>query len=237
MTATPKNVMIVEDEVVTQRFLKDVLAELGINVTGCVNSGEKILELLKTVQCDMILVDINIKGSLDGLRLAKRILDSYDVCIIFITAYSDKHTVDEATELSPYGFIVKPFTISEIEIAIKIGYKRFLMYQKHQKKHQTYQKTNDILINDDLCYSIETSTLFDNDEPIYLSKQQIKLIETLCMNLNNIVSNEIICIEVWGEKKIRNTSLRTLVYNIRKSVPSLPLVTYSKTGYMLKSNI
>ena len=237
MSLKPKNVMIVEDEVVTQRFLKDVLADLHVNVTGCVNSGEKILELLRTVQCDMILVDINIKGSLDGLRLAKRILDSYDVCIIFITAYSDKHTVDEAIELSPYGFIVKPFTKDEIEIAIKIGYKRFILYQKHQKQYYKSQKTDDVIFNAHLRYSLETSTLFYNDEALYLSKQQTKFIEFLCHNLNNVVSNEIICLEIWGERKIRNTSLRTLVYNIRKITPSLPLITYSKTGYMLKSNI
>ena len=232
----PKNIMIVEDEVITQRYLKDILAKYDVNITGCFDTGKDALDALERTSCDLILVDINLKGAMDGLRLSKHILDKYTTCIVFITAYSDNRTLEEALELSPYGFVVKPFSPNEIEVAIQIAYKRYLIYQEKSKKVLAESDNNFIVINEYLKYSLVKTTLFEKDEAIHLSMRQTKLIGLLCQNINNVVPNEIIVEEVWGNKIVRNTSLRTLVYNIRKLVPSLSLISHSKLGYMIKSD-
>ena len=235
MSTKPKSVMIVEDEVLTQRYLKDVLAEQAIPVSAAVDNGEDALKYLEKGYCDLILMDINIKGPLDGLRLAKRILREHDVCIIFITAYSDENTLEEAVELSPYGFIVKPFDPDDIKIAIQIGYKRFHVY-KSEKETKREKGSHTIVISENLTYHISNKILLENDMPLSLSARQSNLVDILARNINNVVSSELIISEVWGEGNASDVSLRTLVYGLRKQLPSLPLVTYSKMGYMLKSD-
>ena len=237
MSKKPENILIVEDEIVTQRYLKDILAEQGI-ATGVIDNGEDALAHLEKEHCDLILMDINIKGPLDGLRLAKRILGEQDICIIFITAYSDENTLDEAVELSPYGFIVKPFDPDDINIAIQIGYKRFLVHQSEKKKHREKEGGREkdvIVISESLTYNSVSKLLLENDVPVDLSARQLDLIEMLAQNINNVVSKEMIISRIWEETQANEISLRSLIYSIRRKIPSLPLVTYSKIGYLLKS--
>lgn len=233
----PKNIMIVEDEVITQRYLKDILAKNNVAVSGCFDNGEDALDALESTSCELALVDINLKGAMDGLRLAKHMLDKYKICIVFITAYSDSRTLEEALELSPYGFVVKPFSPNEVEIAIQIAYKRFLMYQEKSLQRPITLDNDFLVITEQLKYSFTKLTLFESDEPVRLSMRQTKLIGLLCRNIDHIVSNEVIVLEVWGDKIVSNTSLRTLVYNIRQLVPGLSLITHSKLGYMIKSHV
>ena len=235
MLTKPKSVMIVEDEMLTQRYLKDVLAEQEIAVSATVDNGKDALTYLEKGYCDLILMDINIKGPLDGLRLAKRILRQYNVCIIFITAYSDEYTLSEAIELSPYGFIVKPFDPDDIKIAIKIGYKRFVVYQS-EKEMLNKEENKSIVISEQLTYNIPNKILLKNDMPINLSARQLDLIDILITNINHVVSKETIILNVWGGVDVHDMSLRSLIYGLRKKLPSLPIVTYSKIGYMLKSD-
>jgi len=238
MSTKPKSVMIVEDEMMTQRYLKDILAEQKITVSTAVDNGTDALTYLEKNYCDLILMDINIKGSLDGLRLAKRILKKHDICIIFITAFSDDDTIEEAVELSPYGFIVKPFDPDDVNIAIQIGYKRFHVYQSEKEiKHKSGFKEESklIAISRHLTYDSLNKTLLENNIPLSLSARQLDLVDLLTKNINNVVSKETIIINVWGDVSVSDFSLRSLIYGLRKQIPSLPLVTYSKIGYMLKS--
>jgi len=234
MSVKPKSVMIVEDEVITQRYIKDVLTEQGIIVSVVVDNSEDALKYLEDTSCDLILMDININGPMDGLRLAKHILRKHDVCIIFITAYSDENTLEEALELAPYGFIIKPFTPNDINAMIKIGYKRFLISRSSPQKNKIKEK--EIAITANLIYDSSREILFDDGIPVNLPARQLELMGVLAKNINSVVSNEFIISEVWGNQNASETSLRALVYGLRKILPSITLVTYSKMGYMLKSD-
>ncbi len=108
--ALPKNIVIVEDEVITQRHLQDILSQHQVNVSGCFDNAADTIEALDHIVCDMILMDINIKGPVDGIQLAKKILETQPLPIIFITAHNDDATLEELLELAPYGFISKPFS-------------------------------------------------------------------------------------------------------------------------------
>jgi DNA-binding response OmpR family regulator len=226
----PKNIMIVEDEAITQRYLKDILAQYEINVIGCFDNAVHVREALKTTSCDMILMDINIKGSMDGIQLVREILNTYTLPVVFITAYSDEETLEEVLELSPYGFIVKPFSSKEIYVTLKVAYKRFLTDEE-----RSYDADADkyIVINEQYTFSLQTSMLYYRNEIVKLNFKQNKFIEVLVENLNNTVPFEVLVPTIWGTDSIANSTLRTLVYTIRKITPDLPLHSYSKKGYYL----
>ena len=229
---TPKNVLIVEDESITARYIEGVLTQLGVLKITIAVSATEALELITHTKFDLILMDINIKGPMDGIQVAKAVLDHHAIPIIFITAYTDKETLDSIYELVPYGFIRKPFTPKDLEIAVSIGYSRFKL---EQNQTQTI-KTNKVKLASEFYYCLDGQQLLKNGECFILNNKQSKLLYILVKNQNSNVSHEQLTQSVWENKPPpSDSSLRTLVYSIRKIAPALTLITSSKNGYMIQS--
>ena len=231
----PQNIVIVEDEVITQRYIEDILANNQVNVSGCFDNATDTFEALKSISCDMILMDINIKGFMDGIQLARKILESYTIPIVFITAHNDDATLEELLELAPYGFISKPFSSKEIITTLKIAYRRYLIHSK-VTNIQVNGESTDIVINEYYTYSQNLSALYYDGQVIKLNNKQCQLIEILSRNINHIVEYDMLISYLWNDNTVADSTLRTLVYSIRKLLPDLPIVSHSKIGYSLQSS-
>lgn len=233
----PSNMVIVEDEMMAQRYLKDILSNLGIGNVEAFTNASDALEWLALAKCDMLLADINLKGSMDGIQMAKEVVEKYDIPIIFITAYSDSTTLNEALSISPFGYIVKPFSQSDIELQIRVGYQKFLQYKSQIENNHTVttESLRIIRINDILEFSLVNNTLYKNGKQIYLPHKQNELVATLCKNMNTIVSYEQLEYILWKDESHASSALRTLVYAIRNALPELQIISHSKTGYSIKS--
>lgn len=237
MTELPQNVLIIEDEAITQRYLKDILGQYNLNSIDCYDNAKEALAHIKTKNYDMILMDINIKGSMDGIQLSREILRTRTIPIIFITAHSDSETFQEVLELSPYGFIAKPFSSQDVEVALQLAHKRFLA---HKEKVQTehVEETIDIIeITEHYTYSKTENTLYFDDKPVKLNAKQTILIEILSANLNNSVDYDTLIMALWENDYIADSALRTLVYSVRKLLPDLPISSHSKVGYSLNRDM
>jgi DNA-binding response OmpR family regulator len=232
----PQSVMIVEDELVTQLALKSILFDLNVEVKGCYDNAKETLLALKEVDCDMLLLDIDIKGAMDGIQLARKILQNKEVAIIFITSHDDEETVDEVLELAPYGFISKPFSAKEITVALQIAYKR---YTTHSKVFYTEadKVQRDIILDESYTYSKQFSELYKNGVSVKLNPKQRKLLALLVDNINHTVSYDVLVSAIWGIDTISASGLRTLVYSLRKTVPELNIHSHSKIGYALQAEI
>jgi len=233
----PKNVVIVEDEVITQRYLKDIFESFGIQVSACVDNASETLEILKKVQCDLLFMDINIKGPMDGIQLARHILKLRDIPIIFITAHNDDETVEELLELAPYGFIGKPFSSRDIMVTLKVAYKRYRTHVESMIKVEDKALKSDLFINARYRYSREEDILYNNGAPVKLNHKQSRLLHILIKNSNKTVACNTLVFDLWGEASIAQSALRTLVYSLRKTLPDFPIVSHSKMGYMLQTDI
>jgi len=231
----PQNIVIVEDEVITQRYLQDIFAQVDVNVSACFDNAADTIEALKNIDCDMILMDINIKGPVDGIQLSKKILETYTLPIVFITAHNDDATLEELLELAPYGFIGKPFSSKEILVTLKIAYKRYLIHTEASSV-KTSDESSDIIINEYYYYSGDLSVLHYDGKPVKLNKKQSKLIEILARNVNHTVSYDVLIGELWEDDSVADSTLRTLVYSVRKLLPDLPIVSHSKVGYSLQGS-
>jgi len=232
----PKKILIVEDEVITQRFLQDIFSQYDTSVVGCFDNAGDVLTHIKELACDMILMDINIKGPVDGIQLARKILEKHDLPIVFITAHNDDETLEETLELSPYGFICKPFTSKDVVVTIQIAYKRYLAHTKVlDTQSATTVNIQDIVISEKYKYIQSVSQLYKENTPIDLTKNQGALIKILVQHVNQTVSYETLVSSIWGDGQIADSALRTLVYSLRKLLPDLPIVSHSKVGYALES--
>jgi DNA-binding response OmpR family regulator len=226
----PHKVLVVEDELITQRYIKNILREFQVNDVVCFNSADGVIDALEEVDYEMVLMDINIRGAIDGIALAKEILNHKQIPIIFITAYNDDETLDEVLEISPFGFLSKPFNSKDLITIVKIAYHRFLDCQK--KKHS--QNQTNVSISSQYSFTLIEKQLFYNDKMVDLNTKQKLLIELLVKNINNVVSFETLEFNIWQDEEVSRSSLRTLVYSIRKLLPNFPLKTYSKKGYYIQ---
>ncbi len=104
------NIMIVEDEGLVAMELKEELLHLGYDVSCTTDSGEEAMKNLLEAKPDLILMDIQLRGCIDGIQTAKQIFSEYRIPIIYLTALSDEKTLSRACESEPYGFLVKPFS-------------------------------------------------------------------------------------------------------------------------------
>ena len=114
-----ETILIVEDEGLIALHLTELLEKAGYRTTGPAYSGEMVLrDFEKSSLPDLILMDIALAGRLDGIQTARRIRERYPIPIIFLTAYSSQSRIDEAKEVSPFGYLMKPVMEDELFSAI-----------------------------------------------------------------------------------------------------------------------
>jgi PAS domain S-box-containing protein len=111
----------VEDESIVAMNICDRLRDLGYEVAGVVSTGADALKIAEELDPDLVLMDIVLKGDMDGVATAEKIRNTFDIPVIFLTAYSDNDTLKRAKITEPYGYILKPFEQRELLIAIEIA--------------------------------------------------------------------------------------------------------------------
>ena len=115
------NILVVEDESIVAKDIQVCLRKLGYDVVGVVSSGEEAVEKAEEFDLDLIMMDIMLKGEMSGIEAAEIIRKKKSIPVIFLTAYTDRNTVDKAKETEPFGYIIKPFKEIDIQTAIEIA--------------------------------------------------------------------------------------------------------------------
>jgi PAS domain S-box-containing protein len=114
-------ILIVEDESIVALDMRNQLTELGYEIVGMAASGEDAIASAVGSQPDLVLMDIRLKGEMDGVEAAARIRSVCDIPIIFITAYADEKTLARAKVTQAFGYILKPFQGREVLISIEMA--------------------------------------------------------------------------------------------------------------------
>ncbi len=123
-SAKSVNVMLVEDERVVAFDLKNQLQSLGYHVVAMVGSGEQAVQSAATTTPDLVLMDINLAGPMDGVEAARQIQAQQQIPIIYLTAYAEDDTLGRALSSRPFGYLVKPWDIRELHASIQMALAR-----------------------------------------------------------------------------------------------------------------
>ena len=118
------SVLIIEDNPITAQDLSEILQENDMEVMGIQNSAEGALKVIETNPPDVLLVDIKLKGQMSGIDLVNDIRHKYELPIVYLTANSDKETVNKALETQPASFLTKPFEDRDVLIAVELAFKK-----------------------------------------------------------------------------------------------------------------
>ncbi|AKB84494.1 response regulator [Methanococcoides methylutens] len=104
-----KKIVVVEDELIVGMMIKLKLEKMGYTVAGIASRGKDAISMVKSIQPSLILMDIRLKGGIDGIDTAKMIRKAYSIPIVFITADSSKETRERADLVGHQGYLTKPF--------------------------------------------------------------------------------------------------------------------------------
>ncbi|KWT85549.1 ATP-binding protein [Candidatus Magnetominusculus xianensis] len=149
-----KSILIVDDEVVVSLEIKKLLQGWGYKVCGTVGTGEDALNKIEEAMPDLVLMDINLRGGIDGIETSKLIKDKYKIPIIYLTAYIDYSILKRVEKTNPYGYILKPFNESELYAVIKIA-----LYNSKTEKELEHQYLIQSVLNTILGISLEPLSL------------------------------------------------------------------------------
>lgn len=117
----PLRILITEDDHVSALLLKKALEKNNHQIIGISDSGERALEILEENTADIVMMDINLAGELDGIRTTEIINEKYDIPVVYLSASSDAETLSKVVGTNPSAYVIKPFNIRELNMVIELA--------------------------------------------------------------------------------------------------------------------
>lgn len=222
-----KDILIVEDESLVALEISGYIKELGYDVVGIAANALKAFDILDKQSVDLILMDVYIKGDMDGVSLAGEIRKSKNIPVIYISAFSDDETLDRAILTNPIAYLSKPFNRSELKMAIKIALNR--KRRKSDTESKLYK--GDVRFDDDFSFDTSIEELILDGEVIHLTKQEKKLLLLFLEFKNSVVSIYEIENELWPNKEANENTRRALISRLRVKLNYKFIETVHSEGY------
>jgi len=222
-------VLIVEDEPTMAALLKKMVMRLGCEEIWVCSSDVCALETAQREEIDLIFMDLNIEGSMDGIRCAKQITMQKDVSIVFATSHSDEATLEEAMDINTLNYLIKPYGKKDIEITLNLA--RFAQ----KKRRRTPKKPEEprVQVGNDYLLDMIARRLTYKGAEVALSKKEFALLALLAKNQDTTVQTDQILLEVWQNRAIAASTLRETVTRVRKKLPNVEIKAVHGVGYRL----
>jgi len=132
---TPKTrILVVEDENLVGRDILSMLRGLGYQVVGLVSTGEQAVQKARALAPDIVLMDVVLKGEVDGISAADTIWESLGIPVVYLTAYTDERTLQRAKMTEPFGYLLKPFEERELQTTIEMALYKSKMDKKFKER-------------------------------------------------------------------------------------------------------
>jgi len=136
-----EKILVVEDENIVALDIKRNLEKFGYQVTDMCSSGEEALEVVARERPQLVLMDIQLQGELDGIETAEKIRSTYYIPVVMLTAYADEATLDRVKVTEPFGYIIKPFEERELRTVIEMALYRNDMERKLVERKKLFFTT------------------------------------------------------------------------------------------------
>jgi len=147
---TPLQVMVVEDENVIAKDIENNLKGLGYSVPAVVSSGKEAIQKAAETHPNLVLMDIDLKGDMDGVEAAQQIDDYFNIPVIYLTTYADKNILDildRAKVTKSFGYIIKPFSGKKLHAAINLALERQKILRELENGKQWFGAIHESLYN------------------------------------------------------------------------------------------
>ena len=243
------NVIIVEDDEITALNLKLSLEKQGYDVLGICDNADDAKEEISNKEPDIVIIDISLQESTDGIELAKGMREEHTIPFIFLTSYSDDEIISQAKTTEPYGYIVKPFDPNSLHATIQMA---LFKYEQEKNRENNINTFNSNRLNlDKLLYEkrlsdqpivqfgngyhidINLSETFYKEKKIRLTKKENLFLRLLVAQLGQVISFAQAMEYVWEESGATENSVRTLVWRLRNKLETDIIKNASGIGYYI----
>lgn len=146
-TPAPLSILLVEDEGIVARDLQETLTRLGYRVTGIASEGAQAVRMAQDLQPQLVVMDVSLRGEIDGIQAARLIHERFQVPVIFLTGHSDPGTLQRAVSTGPLGYIVKPFQEIELRCAIEVAMHKHRADVAMREREEALRRNTELLEN------------------------------------------------------------------------------------------
>lgn len=221
-------ILIVEDETVVAMELKSEAEKLHCEVTQILHTKKKVFNSIEQNEPDIILMDIKLGGDQDGIDIVKEIHTTKQIPIVYITAFSDEHTMQRAFTTNPIGYIVKPFKQEELKTNIQLAIYRLSMVPPKEVLPDYHY------LGDGFYFDRVENRLYFNDIFVKLGAKEIHILSILIdANYSKVQIAELED-AIWDGNKPSDSALRTLVYRLKGKLGNNIIEATYGYGYNLK---
>ncbi len=133
---TGKKILLVEDDLITVKIIKQLLDLTGYQCSGVADSAEACLLSIKENRPDLVLMDISLQGKHDGIYAANKVRELYSIPVIFLTATEEEHVLEKAKHSQPYGYLIKPVNHRDLNSTIEIALYKHEVEQNLRIEHE-----------------------------------------------------------------------------------------------------
>ncbi|MEA3370346.1 MAG: response regulator [Campylobacterota bacterium] len=244
------NILIVEDDEITALNLNISLQKQGYNVVAMCDNSLEAKSKIASYNPDIIIIDISLQESNDGIELAKHIRNTNNTPFIYLTSYTDDDIISQAKLTEPYGYIVKPFDPASLHATIQMALFKYEL--ENERKEDINSLKVDKLNLEKLLYSKKASDkpivpfgdnyhldisiceTFYKGKKIKLTKKENAFLRLLVAQLGLVVSFEQAMNYVWDENGATENSVRTLVWRLRNKLETDIIKNASGIGYYIE---
>lgn len=243
-------IIIVEDDEITALNLNMSLTKQGYNVVAMFDNAEEAKANITRLNPNLIVIDISLQESSDGIELAQHIRDNYNIPFIFLTSYSDDDIISLAKLTEPYGYIVKPFDPNSLHATIQMALFKYdleckrkedmkslkvdklnlekLLYERRSSSEPIVEFGNGYHLDISIC---ET---FFQGQKIRLTKKENAFLRLLVAQLGSVVNFSQAMEYVWEDHGATENSVRTLVWRLRNKLQTDIIKNASGIGYYIE---
>jgi len=245
-----QRVIIIEDDEITSLNLNMSLQKHGYSVVAVCDNAEQAKNKIQTHNPDVLIIDISLQSSNDGIELAKSIKEKYNIPFIYLTSYSDEATINQAKRTEPYGYIVKPFDPNSLHATIQMALFKYQVENNRKEDIHTLKvdKTNlekllysrkesnkpIVPFGDEYHLDISICETFYQNKKIKLTKKENAFLRLLVAQLGIVVTFEQAMNYVWDENGATENSVRTLVWRLRNKLETDIIKNASGMGYYIE---
>jgi DNA-binding response OmpR family regulator len=220
---TELNILIIEDESLLALDLATIVSAYGYKHVDYVTTLEQAQKALSSHDVNLILMDINLNDTMDGIDFYKSL--NTQAKVIYITAYMDDKTISKAIETDPLGYLAKPHNENELQALLKLA---------EFKLNPIQMKDSRVKLSSDYSFDTNTNMLFHKNNFVKLSHKKTELLRLLIDAKGAVVSFKAIEDELYKENPPSESTLRTLIYRLRKELDADIIETELNYGVRLK---
>jgi len=219
MNKNNKAVLIIEDESVVALELESFTQSKGFKVVDVVDNYDDAFKVIKEEIIDILLCDIYIKGSKNGIDFVRDAKKLQEFKVIYLTAFADEDTISKAIDTNPSSYLTKPFKREELYVALKLAAKEEALCD----------------IGYGYSYDVKKQLLLYENEIVKLGKKEHTLLQLLIKKKGKTVTFEELEYAIWPYQSVSDSTRRTLIYRLNKKLKALIITTIAGVGYKLSA--